>query len=210
QTPPGKEKTITFKLLHPGLFVYHCGTPMVAEHIANGMFGMILVEPAGGLPRVNEEFYVMQSEIYTAGPFGKRGNQEFSVHKLLKETPDYFVFNGSVGALTQDHPLQAKVGDTVRIFFGDAGPNFASSFHVIGEQFEKAWPWGSLANKPIRDVQTILVPPGGAFMGQFKLREPGKYILVDHALSRMEQGLSGFLLVSGSPNPALYHSGGEK
>ena len=118
---------------------------MVAEHIANGMYGLILVEPEGGLPPVDHEFYVMQGEIYTDAPFGQHGSQEFSVEKLLNERPEYFVFNGSVGALSKLHPLQAKVGDTVRIFFGVGGPNFTSSFHVIGEIFDKVYPLGGVA-----------------------------------------------------------------
>ena len=136
QVDPGEEKSFKFKALVPGLYVYHCATPMVAHHIANGMYGLILVEPEGGLPPVDREFYVMQGEIYTEAPFGQHGSQEFSVEKLLNERPEYFVFNGSVGALSKLHPLQAKVGETVRIFFGVGGPNFTSSFHVIGEIFD--------------------------------------------------------------------------
>lgn len=206
QVPPGKSKTLIFKATRPGLFVYHCATPMVAEHISNGMFGMILVEPPGGLPKVDREFYVMQNELYTTGSFGSHGHQDFDVAKLLAEQPTYMVFNGSVGALTTQHPLTAKVGDTVRIFFGDAGPNLTSSFHVIGEIMDDVWAWGSLSNPPLRDIQTISVPPGGAVISQFKVHVPGRYILVDHALGRMEQGLAGYLQVSGPPNPALYRS----
>src|SRR6185295_6689248 len=136
-TMPGEETVFTFKALVPGLFVYHCATPMVAEHISNGMYGIILVEPEGGLPPVDREFYVMQGEIYTESPFGHHGSQDFSVDKLLNERPEYFVFNGSVGALSKLHPLQAKVGETVRIFFGVGGPNYTSSFHVIGEIFDR-------------------------------------------------------------------------
>lgn len=207
QVPPGEEKAITFKALKQGLFVYHCATPMVSNHIANGMYGMILVEPAGGLPKVDDEFYVMQGEIYTTGKFGQHGYQEFDVNKLLDEDPEYFVFNGAVGALTKDHPLKAKVGDTVRIYFGVGGPDFTSSFHVIGEMFDKAWVWGATASEPEREVQTVSVPPGGAFIGQFKLEVPGKYILVDHALSRVERGLAGYLEVSGDPAPDIYRAG---
>lgn len=207
QVPPGEEKSITFKALKQGLFVYHCATPMVSNHIANGMYGMILVEPAGGLPKVDHEFYVMQGEIYTTGAFGKHGYQEFDVKKLLDEDPEYFVFNGAVGSLTKDHPLKAKVGDTVRIYFGVGGPDFTSSFHVIGEMFDKAWLWGATATPPAQEVQTVSVPPGGAFIGQFKLEVPGRYILVDHALSRMERGLAGYLEVTGQPHPEIYRQG---
>lgn len=207
QVPPGQEKVFTFKALHPGLYVYHCATPMVAEHIANGMYGMILVEPKGGLPKVDKEFYVMQGEIYAKEPFGKHGHLEFSVEKLLNETPEYFVFNGAAGALTKDHPLRAKTGQTVRIFFGVGGPNFTSSFHVIGEIFSQVYNQASLTSPPLTDVQTTLVPPGGATVVEFRPRVPGRYILVDHALSRLERGLVGFLYVTGKPQPDIYHAG---
>lgn len=207
QVPPGQERAFRFKALKPGLFVYHCATPMVANHIANGMFGMILVEPAGGLPKVDHEFYVMQSEVYTTAAFGQHGDQEFDVQKLLDERPEYFVFNGEAGALTQLHPLHAKVNDSVRIYFGVGGPNFTSAFHVIGEIFDDAYDFGSLGTPPMHDVQTVLVPPGGATIVDFRTEVPGKYILVDHALSRMERGLSGFLLVDGKPDPAIYRAG---
>ena len=207
QVPPGDEKSITFKALKPGLYVYHCATPMVANHIANGMYGMILVEPAKGLPKVDEEFYVMQGEIYTTGNFGKTGYQSFDVQKLLDEKPEYFVFNGSVGALTKEHPLHAKVGEKVRIYFGVGGPNYTSSFHMIGEIFDHAYPWGGLTSKPEEGIQTLSVPPGGATVVDLTLEEPGKYIMVDHALSRMERGLAGFLEVEGKADPSIYRAG---
>jgi nitrite reductase (NO-forming) len=205
QANPGEEKSFKFKALVPGLYVYHCATPMVAHHIANGMYGMILVEPEEGLPPVDREFYVMQGEIYTDGAFGQHGSQDFNVEKLLNERPEYFVFNGSVGALSKFHPLQAKVGETVRIFFGVGGPNFTSSFHVIGEIFDKVYNMGSVLSEPVRGVQTVTVPPGGAVITEFKLDVPGNYILVDHALSRMERGLVGMLHVEGPPNPEIYN-----
>jgi nitrite reductase (NO-forming) len=205
QAPPNTEKAFTFKAMNPGLYVYHCATPMVAHHIANGMYGLILVEPEGGLPEVNREFYVMQGEIYTQNPFGKHGYQEFSVEKLLAEAPEYFVLNGAVGALTKEYPMQAKVGETVRIFFGVGGPNFTSSFHVIGEIFDRVYNQASLTAPPLTDVQTTLVPPGGAAMVEFKLEVPGRYILVDHALSRLERGLVGFLMAEGPENLEVFH-----
>jgi len=205
QVDPGKEKTMSFKALLPGLYVYHCATPMVAEHIANGMYGLILVEPEGGLPPVDHEFYVMQGEIYTDAPYGQHGSQEFSVEKLLNERPEYFVFNGSVGAISKLHPLHAKVGETVRIYFGVGGPNFTSSFHVIGEIFDKVYNLGGLMSAPLEGVQTVLVPAGGAVITEFKLDVPGSYTLVDHALSRAERGLAGLLIVDGEPNPDIFN-----
>ena len=205
QVDPGKEKSMTWKALVPGLYVYHCATPMVAEHIANGMYGLILVEPEGGLPPVDREFYVMQGEIYSDIAFGQHGSAEFSVDKLLAEKPEYFVFNGSVGALSKLHPLQAKVGDTVRIFFGVGGPNYTSSFHVIGEIFDKVYTLGGLTTAPIEGIQTVTVPAGGAVITEFKLDVPGNYALVDHALARMERGLLGVLHVEGPKNPEIYN-----
>src|SRR5205814_9408759 len=189
QVAPGEEKDFQWKAMHPGLFVYHCMTPHVPIHIANGMYGLILVEPEGVLPPVDREYYVMQGEIYTEAAFGQRGSQEFSVDKLLHERPEYFVFNGSVGALSKLHPLQAKVGETVRIYFGVGGPNFTSSFHVIGEIFDRVYNMGGVLSEPLRGVQTATVPAGGAAITEFKVDYPGNYILVDHALSRAEPGL---------------------
>lgn len=206
QAGPGQTKSFTFKALQPGLYVYHCATPMVAQHITNGMYGLILVEPEGGLPPVDREFYVMQGELYTAQKHGTPGHQEFSLEKLLDERPEHLMFNGTMEALTGKHKLQAKVGETVRIFFGVGGPNLTSSFHVIGEIFDRVYNQGSLTSPPLTDVQTTLVPPGGAAMVEFRLDVPGNYILVDHALSRAEKGLAGILQVTGPENPEIFHS----
>jgi nitrite reductase (NO-forming) len=206
QTQPGGETMFTFRAINPGLYVYHCATPMVAQHIANGMYGLILVEPEGGLPPVDREFYVMQGELYTAQPFGTSGDLTEDTTKLLNENPEYFVFNGASMALASDaHALRANVGETVRIYFGVGGPNFTSSFHVIGEIFDRVYDQASLTSPPLTDVQTTLVPPGGATMVEFKLDVPGRYILVDHALSRMQRGLAGFLYAEGDPNLEIYN-----
>jgi nitrite reductase (NO-forming) len=205
QVDPGHEKSMTWKALVPGLYVYHCATPMVSEHIANGMYGLILVEPEDGLPQVDREFYVMQGEIYTDVPYGQHGSAEFSVEKLLNERPEYFVFNGSVGAISKLHPLHAKVGETVRVFFGVGGPNFTSSFHVIGEIFDKVYALGGVLTTPLEGIQTISVAPGGAVITEFKTKVPGNYTLVDHALARAERGLLGVLSVEGPPNPDIYN-----
>jgi nitrite reductase (NO-forming) len=204
QTEPGGETSFTFKAINPGLYVYHCATPMVAHHISNGMYGLILVEPEEGLAPVDREFYVMQGEIYTNERLGSKGEHTFSVDKLLDEQPEYFTFNGSVGALTTEFPLKASVGETVRIYFGVGGPNFISSFHVIGEIFDRVYDQGALTSEPLTDVQTTLVPAGGATMVEFTLEVPGRYILVDHSLSRLERGLVGFLEVDGPENKEIY------
>jgi len=206
QVAPGEEKWFSFQALNPGLYVYHCATPMVAHHIANGMYGLILVEPEEGLPEVDREFYVMQGELYTQEPFGSKGQQQFDVNKLLAEQPEYFLFNGAVGALTNEYPMHANVGETVRIFFGVGGPNFTSSFHVIGEIFDHVYDQASITSNPLTDVQTTLVPAGGATVVDFGVEVPGRYILVDHALSRAERGLTGYLVVEGDPVPEIFFS----
>jgi nitrite reductase (NO-forming) len=210
QADPGQEKIVTFKALVPGLFVYHCATPSVPHHITNGMYGLLLVEPEGGLPQVDREFYVMQGELYTARPFGAQGEQEMDYEKLISERPEYFLFNGAVGALTRAHPLRARVGETVRIFFGVGGPNFTSSFHVIGEIFDHVYEGASLGALPLTGVQTVSVPPGGATVVDFKIQRAARYTIVDHALSRLERGLVGFLIVDGPRDDDLMHEGPAK
>lgn len=207
QTAPGQSKTFTFQATTPGLFVYHCGTPMIGEHIANGMYGLILVEPADGLPQVDHEYYVMQGEIYTTAPKGKAGLQQFSDAKLMQEDPQYFVFNGAVDALTKQHSMQANVGDTVRIFFGDAGPNATSSLHMVGEIFTRDYALGSLTSPPLTGVQTASVPPGGAAMLELTASVPGKFAMMDHAMARMPKGLMAVLEVTGAGNADLMHAG---
>ena len=203
QTLPGHQTGFSFKAINPGLYIYHCATPMVAHHISNGMYGMILVEPEGGLPEVDREFYVMQGEIYTTGAFGDKGYQEFAVEKLLDEDPEYYTFNGAVNALNR-LPLRAEVGETVRIFFGVGGPNKISSFHVIGEIFDRVYHEGSVTSEPKTNIHVTTVPAGGTVIVDFKVEVPGDYTLVDHALSRAERGLAGTLVVTGEPNPEIY------
>jgi nitrite reductase (NO-forming) len=201
---PGESRSFEFTATNPGLYVYHCAVPMAAQHIANGMYGLILVEPEGGLPKVDREFYVMQGEIYTEQKIGAKGELTESYDKLLDERPEYFVFNGAAAALAKEKPLKAKVGETVRIYFGVGGPNYTSSFHVIGEIFDRVYNLGSLTSAPLKDVQTTTVPPGGAAVVDFKLEVPGKFMLVDHALSRVERGLVGILDVTGPENPDIF------
>jgi nitrite reductase (NO-forming) len=210
QADPGQEKIVTFKAMVPGLYVYHCATPSVPHHITNGMYGLVLVEPEGGLPQVDREFYVMQGELYTARPFGAQGEQEMDYEKLISERPEYFLFNGAVGALTRSHPLRARVGEAVRIFFGVGGPNFTSSFHVIGEIFDHVYEGASLGALPLTGVQTVSVPPGGATVVDFKIQRAARYTIVDHALSRLERGLVGFLIVDGPRDDDLMHEGPAK
>ncbi len=203
-TAPGHSSQFTFQALNPGLFVYHCATTPVPMHIGSGMYGMILVEPKDGLPPVDREYYVMQGEFYTTGKYGEEGLQSFDMAKAIDERPPYVVFNGSVGSLVGDKALTAKVGETVRIYFGDGGPNLTSSFHVIGEIFERVYPEAGTALVQ-ENVQTTLVPSGGATIVEFTVKVPGTFILVDHSLTRaFNKGALGMLKVTGPRNRAIY------
>ncbi len=203
-TAPGHSSQFSFTAMNPGLYVYHCATAPVPMHIANGMYGMILVEPKDGFPPVDREFYVMQGEFYTAGRHGEPGLQPFDPAKAEDERAPYIVFNGAVGSLVGDKALQAKVGETVRIYFGVGGPNVVSSFHVIGEIFDTVYLEGGI-NAAQRQVQTTLVPAGGSTAVEFKVDVPGTYVLVDHSLSRaFNKGAIGMLKVTGPENPLIY------
>jgi len=193
---PGREAVFTFKTMNPGLYVYHCATAPVGMHIANGMYGLILVEPEGGLPPVDKEYYIMQGDFYTEGKNGERGLQAFDMQKAIDENADYVVFNGSVGALTGSNAITAEVGETVRLFVGNGGPNLVSSFHVIGEIFDKVFvEGGSMVNE---NVQTTLIPAGGAAIVEFKVDVPGDLVLVDHSIFRaFNKGALGILKVEG-------------
>ena len=194
-TAPGHSTTFSFKALNAGLYVYHCATAPVGMHIANGMYGLILVEPREGLPEVDHEFYVMQSEFYTKGANGEAGYQPFSMEKALREDADYVVFNGSVGAMVGDNALKVAAGDRVRLFIGNGGPNLVSSFHVIGEVFDKVWiEGGDLIN---RNVQSTMVPAGGSAIVEMDMQVPGKSILVDHSIFRaFNKGALGMIDVA--------------
>ncbi len=205
---PGNNTTFAFKALVPGLFLYHCGTPDASTHIANGMFGMILVQPDTPLPPVTEEFYVMQSELYTIWPIHTMGNQEYDGQKLIALTPTYFVFNGAYQGLTKAHALHAQVNQTIRIYFGDAGPNFASAFHVIGQIFTRVWQYGDLIDPPLHGVQTVLVPAGGTVVVDLTMVYPGTYTMVDHDLTRaVDLGALGSLSVTGWANSTVFNPG---
>nr|WP_029036744.1 copper-containing nitrite reductase [Salinimicrobium xinjiangense] len=200
---PGQQATFNFKTMNPGLYVYHCATAPVGMHIANGMYGLILVEPEGGLPPVDREYYVMQGDFYTEGEYGERGLQAFDMNKAIDEDADYVVFNGKVGGLTGENALHAKVGETVRLFVGNGGPNLVSSFHVIGEIFDKVYvEGGSTINE---NVQTTIIPAGGAAIVEFKVDTPGEMILVDHSIFRaFNKGALGVLEVEGPENTKVF------
>jgi len=203
-TAPGDSSHFTFRALHPGLYVYHSATSPVPTHVANGMYGLILVEPKEGLPPVDREYYVMQGEFYTSGANGDTGLQAFDLAKANDERPTYVVFNGAVGALAGEKALAAKVGETVRIYFGVGGPNLISSFHLIGESFDRVWPDGGMKQMQ-EHVPTTMVPPGGATIVELKLEVPGTYVLVDHSLSRaFNKGALGMLKVTGPEDRVVY------
>ncbi|MCP1659508.1 copper-containing nitrite reductase [Neisseria perflava] len=201
-TAPGHTSTFTFKALQAGLYIYHCATAPVGMHIANGMYGLILVEPKEGLPKVDKEFYVVQGDFYTQGKYGAQGLQAFDMDKAIAEKPEYVVFNGHVGSIAGDNALKAKVGETVRMYVGNGGPNLVSSFHVIGEIFDKVYvEGGKLINE---NVQSTLIPAGGAAMVEFKVDVPGSYTLVDHSIFRaFNKGALGQLKVEGEDNPEI-------
>ena len=202
-TAPGHTSKFSFKALNSGLFVYHCATAPVGMHIANGMYGMILVEPKEGMPKVDREYYVMQGEFYTEGKYGDEGLQPFSMEKAVAEKPDYVVFNGAVGSLADDRALTAKSGETIRLFLGNGGPNLVSSFHVIGEIFDKVQTEGG--SKTQDNVQTTLIPSGGSSVVQFKVDVPGAYLLVDHSIFRtFNKGSLGMIKVTGEENREIY------
>jgi nitrite reductase (NO-forming) len=203
-TAPGHSSQFSFKALNPGLYVYHCATAPVPMHIGNGMYGLILVEPKEGLPKVDKEYYVMQGDFYTQGAHGEAGLQPFDPAKAMDERPTYVVFNGAVGSLVGDNAITANVGETVRIFFGVGGPNLTSSFHIIGEIFDHVYTEGGTGLVQT-NVQTTMVPSGGSAFMDFKVDVPGTYVLVDHSLSRaFNKGALGMLKVSGPENKTIY------
>ncbi len=203
---PGNEATFTFKALASGLYVYHCATAPVGMHVANGMYGMILVEPKEGLSKVDREYYVMQGDFYTAGGYRAEGLQNFDMQKAIDEKPTYVLFNGADGALTGKNVLTAKTGEKVRMYFGVGGPNLTSSFHVIGAIFDKVYTEGG--TKYQENVQTTMVPAGGSTMVEFVPKVPGNLTIVDHSLTRaFNKGAVGLLAVSGEPQPEIYSQG---
>jgi nitrite reductase (NO-forming) len=203
-TAPGHSSQFSFKALNPGLFLYHCATAPVGMHVGNGMYGLILVEPKEGLPPVDREYYVVQGEFYTTGQYGEEGLQGFDMNKATDERPPYVLFNGAVGSLVGDKALSAKVGEKIRLYVGNGGPNLACSFHVIGEIFDTVYQEGGTTPSQ-RNVQTTLVPAGGAAMVEFRVDVPGTYVLVDHALFRaFNKGALGMLKVEGAPNLVTY------
>jgi nitrite reductase (NO-forming) len=202
-TAPGHKSRFTFQALNAGLYVYHCATAPVGMHIANGMYGLIYVQPKKPLPKVDKEFYVVQGDFYTDADFGQKGLQPFSMKRAIDERPSYVVFNGSALSLVGDRALKAKVGESVRLYVGNGGPNLVSSFHVIGEIFDRVYTEGGM--KVQENVQTTLVPAGGSAIVEFKLDTDGTYILVDHSIFRtFNKGSLGMMKVEGPGRKDVY------
>src|SRR3989344_4523642 len=200
---PGEEKTLRFKALNPGLYVYHCAHPNVANHMAHGMYGLILVEPKEGLPAVDRELYVMQGEFYTGGARGTKGLQVIDAGTMLDGNPAFVVFNGRVGSISKDSVV-VKQGEKVRMYVGNGGVNLISSFHLIGEIFDTVYPEAQMGGTNFKNVQTTLVPAGGAAIVEFTADVPGTYVLVDHALARMDKGAWGTISITGDASPEIY------
>ncbi len=202
-TAPGHTSQFTFKALNAGLFVYHCATAPVGMHVANGMYGMILVEPPEGLSKVDREYYLMQGDFYTVGKYREKGVQPFDMQKAIDENPTYVLFNGSEGALLGDNALKLNVGEKVRLFVGNGGPNLVSSFHVIGEIFDKVYTEGGTHFQ--ENVQTTLVPAGGSTIIEYHAEVPGTGVIVDHSIFRaFNKGALGMIKTEGPENLAVY------
>lgn len=201
---PGQSSTFEFRALNPGLFVYHCATGPVGMHIANGMYGLILVEPKEGLAKVDKEYYIMQGDFYTKGKFDAPGLQDFDNDKAIAETPDYVLFNGKVRSSTGANAFPANVGETVRLYAGNGGPNLVSSFHVIGEIFNKVYMEGG--SEINHNVQTTLIPSGGAAIVEMKMEVPGVYNIVDHSIFRaFHKGAIAQIKVTGDKDTAVFN-----
>ena len=201
---PGQSARFQFKAINPGLYVYHCATGPVGMHIANGMYGLIMVEPKNGMTKVDKEYYIMQGDFYTKGKFEAKGLQEFDQDKAISEQPDYVLFNGRVRSSVGANAFPATVGETVRLYAGNGGPNLLSSFHVIGEIFDKVYiEGGDIVNK---NVQTTLIPAGGSSIVEMKLQVPGLLNIVDHSIFRaFHKGAIAQIKVTGNEDSTIFH-----
>lgn len=202
RVPPGKEAVLEARALVPGFYMFHCATPDIPTHVANGMYGFVLVEPAEGMSHVDKEFYVVQSEIYTKD--GDPGHKNFDYDRAEKADPQYIVFNGAVGSMLKDKAPHVAENQSVRIYVGNAGPNLISSFHMIGEIFDNVYREGDLISPPAHDVQTTLIPAGGATVVEFTPRDPGTFLLVDHSIFRLHHGAAASIVVDGQQNAEIF------
>ncbi len=192
---PGQTAVLEARAMMPGLFMFHCASPDIPVHIANGMYGFVLVEPTEGLPAVGKEFYVVQSEIYAHN--ANKGHQSFDLDRGERMDPQYVVFNGAVGSLLKDNAPHVPLNQSVRIYVGNAGPNLVSSFHLIGEIFDNVYREGDVISPPAHGLQTTLIPAGGSTIVEFTPRVPGTFLLVDHSIFRLHRGAAGSIIVDG-------------
>jgi nitrite reductase (NO-forming) len=198
---PGQTISYEFTPNYPGVYMYHCGTPMVLEHIASGMYGMMIVEPREGYPtKVDREYAVIQSEFYTKPDPEKRKVDGVPLYVLDGErvrakAPTYTVFNGRYNGFV-DKPLEAKPGERVRLFVLNVGPSNTSSFHVVGTIFDRVWMDGNPDN-PMRGMQTVLLGSSSAAIAEFIVPEAGSYVMVDHHFANASQGAIGLIKAGG-------------
>ncbi len=199
----GESFTFRFKAGDPGVFMYHCGTKPVLMHIANGMYGAIVVDPATPLPKVEREYVLVASEWYlTSDGLTEPANGDLA--KARTVSPDWTTFNG-YAAQYVTHPLTADPGDTVRFYVVDAGPSLTTAFHVVGTIFDKAYIDGDMnPEHALEGVQTVDVPAGGGGVFEVTINEPGLYPVVSHSFASVDLGQVGILKV-GDPKGTMSH-----
>src|SRR5580765_1470885 len=189
---PGESFTFSFKAGDPGVYMYHCGTKPVLMHIANGMYGAIVVEPTTPLPHADREYVLVSSEWYLSSP-GLDKPASFDMGKAHQMAPDWVTWNGYAGQYVK-HPLAANPGETVRFWVVAAGPSFDTDFHVVGTLLNRAWLDGDMT-RYLRNVQTATVPAGGGGVFDVKIDEPGLYPFVSHSFASVDMGQAGLLNV---------------
>ena len=199
---PGKSITFRFKATDPGVFMYHCGTKPVLAHIANGMYGAIIIQPKEGLPKVDNEYVLVGSEWYLNGD-GIKEPASLDFAKARARLSDWATFNGYANQYVY-HPLTAKPGDTTRFWVVAAGPTNNVNFHVVGTIFDRAWVNSDLTSPPQKGVQTVVVPAGGGAVFDVKIDGEGLYPVVSHAFADVDLGQVGLLKV-GNPKGTGSH-----
>jgi len=192
---PGQSVSYTFRANDAGVFMYHCGTKPVLMHIANGMYGAIVVEPRPGvLPKADRDYVLVASEWYLSSD-GLGSPAQFDMAKAHARRPDWMTFNGYSGQYVK-HPLMAKPGELVRFWVVDAGPSLDTDFHIVGTVLNTAYPFGDMnPADALHDVQTVTVPAGGAGVFDVEIDKPGLYPFVSHAFAAVDQGQVGLLNV---------------
>jgi nitrite reductase (NO-forming) len=193
---PGQSFTFSFRANDPGVFMYHCGTKPVLMHIANGMYGAIVVDPATPLPKADREYVLVSSEWYLSSP-GLDKPASFDMAKAHQMAPDWVTWNGYAGQYVK-HPLTVNPGETVRFWVVAAGPSFDTDFHVVGTLLDRAWIDGDMTQH-LRNVQTATVPAGGGGVFDVKIDTPGLYPFVSHSFASVDMGQVGLLKVGKVP-----------